>query len=120
MKIAFIVNSFPALSATFILNQITGLLDLGCDVRIIARTDPREPAIHPDVVRYDLLSRTRYIPTVPKNKALCLVKALGLIAANFHKAPLVLLRFIRMFILRRKGLSLGRLQGENLHDFSRF
>ncbi len=109
MKIAFIVNKFPVLSATFILNQITGLIDLGHDVRIIAYTDPREPRIHPDVEKYNLLSRTYYIPEVSRHKALCMIRAFWLIAANFHKAPLILLGFIRMFILRRKGLSLTRL-----------
>jgi len=32
MKIAFVINEFPCLSETFILNQITGMLDLGHDV----------------------------------------------------------------------------------------
>jgi len=36
MKIAFIVGGFPSLSETFILNQITGLLDLGYEVEIFS------------------------------------------------------------------------------------
>ncbi len=36
MKIAFIVNDFPLLSETFILNQITGLIDRGHHVDIFA------------------------------------------------------------------------------------
>ena len=43
MKIAFIVDVFPNLSSdTFILNQITGLLDRGCDVEILPEF-PRAP-----------------------------------------------------------------------------
>ena len=42
MKIAFIVSGFPTLSETFILNQITGLLDLGHDVEIFAQINPNE------------------------------------------------------------------------------
>jgi hypothetical protein len=34
MKIAFIVGTFPSLSETFILNQITGLIDRGHEVHI--------------------------------------------------------------------------------------
>ena len=109
MKIAFIVNQFPVLSATFILNQITGLIDLGHDVRIVAYVDPREPKIHPDVEKYNLFARTRYIPQAPKHKVLCMMKALWLVMSNFHKGPVELLKFIKMFILRRKGLSLTRL-----------
>ncbi len=36
LRIAMFVNEFPALSETFVLNQITGLLDLGHDVTIFA------------------------------------------------------------------------------------
>ncbi len=36
MKIAFIVELFPILSETFILNQITGLIDRGHKVDIFA------------------------------------------------------------------------------------
>jgi hypothetical protein len=36
MKIAFIIQHFPSLSQTFILNQITGLIDLGHKVDIFA------------------------------------------------------------------------------------
>ena len=109
MKIAFILNQFPVLSATFILNQITGLIDLGHDVRIIAYADPQEPKVHPDIEKYNLFARTRYLPPIPKNKALCMIRALCLIMSNFHKAPVELLKFIKMFIMRRKGLSLTRL-----------
>ncbi len=110
MKIAFILNQFPSLSATFILNQITGLVDLGHDVRIIAYCDPAEPKVHPDVEKYELRSRTHYITPAPQSKVLCLAKAMGLITTNFHKAPVELLKFVRMFILRKKGLSLSRLR----------
>jgi colanic acid/amylovoran biosynthesis glycosyltransferase len=36
MKIAIVINQFPVRSQTFVLNQITGLIDLGIDVTIIA------------------------------------------------------------------------------------
>ena len=36
MKIAVFVDQFPVRSQTFVLNQITGLIDLGLDVHIIA------------------------------------------------------------------------------------
>ncbi|MHA2039714.1 MAG: colanic acid biosynthesis glycosyltransferase WcaL, partial [Promethearchaeota archaeon] len=70
MKIAFIVTVFPALSETFILNQITGLLDLGHDVEIFAVTNFNEGKVHPDVIRYGLMERTHYFfdDTVFRNK----------------------------------------------------
>ena len=36
MRIAFVLGIFPALSETFILNQITGLIDCGDEVDIYA------------------------------------------------------------------------------------
>ena len=42
MRIAFIVWHFPVLSETFILNQVTGLLDLGHEVDIFAFRPPKE------------------------------------------------------------------------------
>jgi len=50
MKIAFIVSAFPVLSETFILNQITGLIDLGHEVDIFVSGKPNEKKIHSDVM----------------------------------------------------------------------
>ncbi|MFU8804984.1 MAG: glycosyltransferase [Bradymonadaceae bacterium] len=63
MKIAFYIGTFPALSETFILNQITGLIDRGHDVHIFAARPAVGSKSHPDVDKYDLLSRTHYWPT---------------------------------------------------------
>ncbi len=60
MKIAFLVGEFPALSETFILNQITGLLDLGQEVDIYAERPRPESATHPAVARYQLPEHTFY------------------------------------------------------------
>ena len=54
MKVAFIVSKFPALSETFILNQITGLLDLGHEVDIFASAPHSENKVHPDFTLYKL------------------------------------------------------------------
>ena len=42
MKIAFLVGQFPALSETFILNQITSLLERGHSVSIFAERRPAD------------------------------------------------------------------------------
>lgn len=64
MRIAVFAHEFPALSETFVLNQVTGLLDLGHDVTVFASGPRAETAVHGDVARYDLLRRTRY-PGIP-------------------------------------------------------
>lgn len=62
MRIAFVVGQFPALSVTFIMNQITGLLDRGHEVDVYA-LQPDERVVHEDAIRYQLARRTRYAPS---------------------------------------------------------
>lgn len=105
MKIAFILSTFPVLSETFILHQITGLLDLGHEVDIFAYCNPNQQKVHPDVEAYWLMERTHYL-NMPGNKVKRVLKALGLLAANFHKAPLRLLETLNVFKFGKEGLSL--------------
>jgi colanic acid/amylovoran biosynthesis glycosyltransferase len=62
MNIAFFVESFPKLSETFIINQVTGLIDDGHDVTVFAIDKPDEAKEHAVVEEYDLLDRTVYAP----------------------------------------------------------
>lgn len=62
MRIAFFVPSFPETSETFILRQVTGLLDRGHDVRIFAQHDASVGPIHDAVKAYALGSRVRVLP----------------------------------------------------------
>lgn len=63
MRIAFVLGEFPVLSETFILSQITGLLDRGHDVEIFANRPASIDKTHPDVERYDLIDKAHYWPT---------------------------------------------------------
>lgn len=57
MRIAFIVTSFPKLSQTFILRQVTGLIDLGHDVQVYSDVASTDTIAHPSVARYELHKR---------------------------------------------------------------
>ncbi len=96
MKIAFIVGTFPALSVSFIINQIKGLIDCGYEVDIYALDGAPEDTskVHPIVEEYNLLERTYYPPTRPKNVILRQFKTLGLLLGNISKNPWVLLRLL--------------------------
>jgi len=61
MKIAFVVGNFPVISETFILNQITGLIDMGHEVDIFSFSRGDTEVIHPDVRKYRLLEKVIYI-----------------------------------------------------------
>ena len=56
MKIAFFLNRFPMLSQTFVLNQITGLIDRGHEVDIYAIRPENNTKMHADVTKYNLLN----------------------------------------------------------------
>jgi colanic acid/amylovoran biosynthesis glycosyltransferase len=99
MKIAFIVNTFPALSETFILNQITGLLDRGHEVDIYAYRPRKEPRVHTEVEKYDLLARTYYMApygSLRRTKITHIRKAIIQIARDLSKNPMAVLRSLNV------------------------
>jgi len=61
MNITYIVGSFPKLSETFVLSQITGLIDMGHEVNIIAARPADEQLVHEDIEKYGLLEKTTYL-----------------------------------------------------------
>jgi len=61
MNIAFVLGTFPTLSETFILNQITGVIDRGHSVDIYAGAPLDDPSCHPEIERYGLMERTFYV-----------------------------------------------------------
>lgn len=65
LRVAILVESFPAISETFVLGQVTGLLDRGHDVRIYARRRRKGKHKHPDFRTYELRKRTRYVDLRP-------------------------------------------------------
>jgi len=68
LRIAFLLGSFPVVSETFILRQITGLLDLGHEVEIFADTHAGEGApLHPEVTSHGLLERTTFMDMPPES-----------------------------------------------------
>src|SRR5437879_1871524 len=68
LRIAMFVGSFPLISETFILRQITGLIDLGHEVDIIAENKPdADMPVHPEVRKYGLLARTKYVNGPPES-----------------------------------------------------
>jgi len=106
MKIAFIVGAFPVLSQTFVLNQITGLIDRGHDVDIYAEFCENTSKVHPDVEKYGLLSRTFYHPQIPQEKLHRFLKGIRLFLTHFASAPLLLLRSLNVFKYKKDAASL--------------
>lgn len=111
MRVAFIVARFPAISQTFILNQIVGLIERGVSVDIYAIHSFQEKAkaetnkVHPDVEKYNLLNRTYYLSKIPNNFLIRLLKGVVL-SASFYKSPLVWLQSLNIFKYGKQALSL--------------
>ena len=90
MKIAFIVGGFPKLSETFILNQITGLIDRGHEVDIYAHNNTNEDKVHSDIEKYSLTDRISYFRQ-PSNKGSSALSAIKLSLSNLYKNPTAIL-----------------------------
>jgi len=105
VDIAFIVSHFPSLSETFVLNQITGLLERGHAVDIFARSGNSRDPLHPDVERYGLLARTRYL-ACPRSKWLRLIYGARLCARQIPKNARAVLGALNVLRYGRNALSL--------------
>ncbi len=107
MKIAFLVNQFPLLSETFILNQITGLIDRGNKVYIFAGKPLNSSKMHEDIKKYNLLDCTYYHKSMmPGNKILRAINGIGLIIRYMLQNPLPIFNSLNFFKFGRKAVSL--------------
>ncbi len=107
MKIAFIVGVFPSLSETFVLNQITGLIDLGHEVKIFAGARSKKKLYHNDVHSYRLLDRVCYFHDKPQNKLLRIVTAVWILISKGYKCPRAILSSLNFFKYGADAISLS-------------
>jgi colanic acid/amylovoran biosynthesis glycosyltransferase len=105
VRIAFVVGTFPLLSESFVLNQITGLIDRGHEVDIYAERRGARDEAHPDVLSYRLLERARF-EEMPRSP---LVRALRLPGRLAH-ARLPARALARALDLGRHGLEAASLR----------
>ncbi|MBC1501865.1 colanic acid biosynthesis glycosyltransferase WcaL [Listeria weihenstephanensis] len=116
MKVLFVVSTFPALSETFILNQITGFLDEGHDVQILAMSKAAGK-VHPDVERYQLMEKVTFVD-IPKYTICKLARAVK----SFIQYPLPamrtlnFLRYGKFVFSLRPLLTLQYLENQSDYD----
>lgn len=91
MRVLFVLSTFPAISETFILNQITGFLDQGHDVEIIAMSRTEGKA-HSDVEKYGLLQKTMFV-NIPKSK----YKKMKRLMKHFFTSPLKSIKLLNFY-----------------------
>jgi colanic acid/amylovoran biosynthesis glycosyltransferase len=56
MKVVYIVNEFPKISETFILNEVIQVQKNGLNVEVVAFSEAKEDRVHPDVSRVEKIS----------------------------------------------------------------
>jgi len=112
MRIAFLLSQFPALSETFILSQITGLMDRGAEVDILAGTELPQPVEHPALSRYGLRDRTRYAEGPPEGVWEGRLRMAGFLGSALLRAPTGDIPVARVF-------RSGRADAWRALDFSR-
>ena len=116
MKVAIIVGTFPFLSETFILNQITGLIDHGHEVNIYADKLGDISKVHSDVVKYHLLERTYFVGNYG-NSLYRLLNFLPILLTKFYKHPRILFEALNIKKYGREAKSLRTLYlAESLLD----
>lgn len=106
MRIAFLVNDFPVLSETFILNQATGLIDRGHEVDIYTNCIRDWSHVHPDVNRYRLWERTYLMQSPPSNYLWRFLKGFALFVRNLHRSPSLLVRSLNVVSYGEQALNL--------------
>jgi colanic acid/amylovoran biosynthesis glycosyltransferase len=110
MRIAFILNSFPVVSETFILSQIVGMFQRGHEVDIIA--DPPCPPptkVQSDVERFRLLDYTQYRQPIPTAWGARLQSATSLIMRCGLRHPISILDSLNLFRYGRQAFNLSLL-----------
>jgi colanic acid/amylovoran biosynthesis glycosyltransferase len=104
MKIAFLIWDFPTISETFLLNQITTLIDMGHDIEIFSNA-AKNKKIHPDVNKYGLFKCINYY-NIPKNKVIRIIKAIYLIIMNLKNGYKKLFASLNIFKYKNEASSL--------------
>ncbi len=85
-SLIYFLDKFPCYSETFVLDQLTGLIDRGFDVKIIALSHDPRPLPAETEKRYQLSQRCSYLlPQTPATKTGRLLQRARLIATGLGK-----------------------------------
>lgn len=115
MRIAYILDFFPCLSETFVLNQLTGLITRGHTVDIYARRPEPGTGRLEAVERFNLIERTRYWRKRPRSYVTRTLKGLGLVVSALGQPRLSELRALNGFKYGQQAWSLELLYSAASH-----
>jgi colanic acid/amylovoran biosynthesis glycosyltransferase len=110
VRVAVVVGTFPVLSETFILEQITGLIDRGLSVDVFAFSRGDCTRVHADVLRYRLLDRVTFPAPLPSGWARRAIQGSRLAARHLHRDAAGVLRSLNAWRYGRPASALTLLQ----------
>lgn len=105
MNIAYIIGPFPSLPETFILYQITGLIDLGNSVYIFPKYEIKGIS-HSEILSYDLNSSASYPLPCHHNILVRYFKTIPILFKLFRKHKRQVISSLNVFKFGRQALSL--------------
>lgn len=108
MRVTYIVSQFPSVTETGILNLMTGLLDKGHDVRVVARNAMSGNCYHPDADTLIKAGRVNFLG-MPKGIASRLARGAALACKRLPGSPREVLDSLNMFKFGVPALSLAQL-----------
>jgi colanic acid/amylovoran biosynthesis glycosyltransferase len=106
MRVLFLTDPFPVLSTTFILDQITGLIDFGVNVDVYSRKPEEQLKIHPDFYKYNIKNRLIYPNDSINSKFYRLIKLPDFFLSNYRSNPRTILQSLNFFKYGNHSLSL--------------
>ena len=93
MRIAFLVNEFPVISEAFFLDQITWLIQQGCEVDIYAQRLCDQSLAQPEVAAHSLMDRAfQLLPSPVPSKSVRIARAFRDVAWALPQNPGVVAR----------------------------
>ena len=103
-----ITNGFPEISEKFILNQVTGLIDAGVELRVYSAMAPAEGTTHHLATMYEVAGRTTYL-NIPRSTRARARAVPGLLASGLVHSPGALFRALRTDLYKTAAKNLKTL-----------
>lgn len=106
MRVAFLLAGFPVLSETFILDQITGVIDRDIQLDIYAQKYVDVPMEHSELLTYELLKKLKYPKPELSSKFSRLSKFPNTFISNLKISPRTVCKSLDIFKYGMSVLSL--------------
>ena len=99
IKVAFLIaERFQESVGSFLLDQITGLIDLGIDIKIFALSK-KQDAKHENIEKYNILEKTTFL-NVPRSEFIRLFDSIPILTKGIFNNPI---KVLKSFNTKRYG-----------------